>query len=139
MTEAEHRRRMRAGSEGASRFDHDRDRVGRCPFPGRTDPETADPDGVVKLPPALLPVIGHRRGGRPFEHLPQALFAAGVRVRRQFDVAVVLPLLESLGEELDHERTGALGPLRDDPDGDAAQDAQRKALFSFSKNPSSTR
>ena len=55
--EAELRRRMPAGAERAARIDHDRDRVPVRLLPRRADPEPADADGLVELPPAVLPVL----------------------------------------------------------------------------------
>ena len=49
----------------------------------------------------------------------------------------VLELLEALREELEHQRARRLGALDRHGRGDAAERAQRNALFSFSKNPSS--
>jgi hypothetical protein len=46
-------------------------------------------------------------------------------------------LLEARWEELDHLRAGDLGPLGRHGCGNATERGQRKALFSFSKNPSS--
>jgi len=49
----------------------------------------------------------------------------------------MLELLEPLREELEHQRARGLGTLGGNGRGDAAQRAQRKALLSFWKNPSS--
>jgi hypothetical protein len=69
--------------------------------------------------------------------VPEALFAAGVGIRSELDPLWAVDFLEALWEELEHGRAGFLEPLGADLDGDAAQTAQRNALFSLSKNPSS--
>ena len=53
--------------------------------------------------------------------------------------AEAVDLLEALGEQLDHGRARLLGALVADFDRDAAERAQRNALFSFSKKLSSCR
>ena len=105
---------MCSGSEGAARFDHDHpDAVGRQ-LPGRADPERADPNAVVKLAPALLPVLGdltHRDIGEVRAH---AALARCVGVGGQLDRAVELALLDALREQLEHDRPALLGPREGD-------------------------
>ena len=57
--------------------------------------------GLVEPLPGLAPPGLHiGRGPRP-EHLPETLFAAGLRVGGELDSAVERDLLEPFGEELD--------------------------------------
>ena len=136
--QAELRRRVTAGAERAARVDHDGERVGVRLLPGRADPERADANRLVELPPAVLPVLLDVRRGGAAEGLPDPLLAGRVRVRGQFEgTAVAADLLESLGEELEHDRARLLGPGVGDGDRDAAQERQRIAFLSFSKKPSS--
>ena len=138
--QAELRRRMAAGAEGAARVDHDRGRVLVGGLPGRADPERADADRLVELAPAVLPVLLDVGGGGAAERLPDPLLAGGVRVRRELECAAVAPeLLESLREELEHDRARLLRPGVGDGDRDAAEQRQRIAFLSFSKKPSSRR
>ena len=85
--EAELRRRVPARAEGAARVDHDRDRVSVRLLPGRADPEPADPDGLVELPPAVGPVLLDLGRGRAAERLPDPLLAGRVRVGRELEPA----------------------------------------------------
>jgi hypothetical protein len=93
----------------------------------------------VELPPALLPagrdlgLDGAREGG------PNPGGSGRVGVRRQFDPAVTLPLLEAGGEEVDEGGPRDLDRGRGDLDRDPPEPAQRKTLFSLSKKPSSSR
>src|SRR5581483_6097568 len=56
--EAEPRRRMRSGAEGATGIDHDCDRVRARLLPRGTDPAATDPHAVVESAPAVLPPFG---------------------------------------------------------------------------------
>ena len=135
--EAEPRGRVPAGAERAPGIDHDRlDPLGRR-LPGRPDPELPDAHRPVEVAPALLPVGGHVVGPHLAERGPEPLLARVVGVRDQLEPVGVLDLLEALREELEHQRPRRLGALDRDGRGDAAERAQRKALFSFWKNPSS--
>jgi len=71
--------------------------------------------------------------------VPDLLLAGRVGVRDELDAAGARNLLESLREELDHGRARLFGAPLENLDRDAAQIAHRKALFSFSKKPSSWR
>ena len=143
--EAELRRRVPAGSERAARIDHDRDRAVVGLLPRRPDPERADADRLVELPPAVLPVVldQGRRGAA--ERLPDPFLAGRVRVRGELEPALAFDLLEALREELDHHRARLFGPSVGDGHRDAAQERhadpgiQRMAFLSFSKKPSSRR
>ena len=138
--QAELRRRMAAGAEGAARVDHDRGRVLVGSLPGRADPERADADRLVELAPAVLPVLLDVGGGRAAERLPDPLLAGGVRVRRELErAAVAAELLEALGEQLQHDRARLLRPGVGDGDGHTPEQRQRIAFLSFSKKPSSRR
>ena len=93
--------------------------------------------GPVEVAPPLLPaVLDLGRAGAP-ERLPEPFLAAGVGVGDELDAALAVDLLEAEREQLEHHRAGDLGPLGTDLDGDAPETAQRNALFSFSKKPSS--
>ena len=137
--EAEPRRRVRARAEGAAGVDDDRERVGRRRLPRRADPERADPDRPVERAPAVLPARLDVVAAGAAEEVPEALLPARVRVGGELDALRAVDLLEALGEELEHRRAGLLEPLEADLDGHSAQAAQRNALFSFSKKPSSWR
>jgi hypothetical protein len=137
--QAEPRRRMAAGPEGAGGLDEDRDRVGRRPLPGRADPERADAHGPVELAPALLPARLDLRTRNRSEPLPHPRLARLVGVRGELDVPGPLALLEPLGEELDEDGSRGLRFGSGHDDGDAPQQVQRKTLFSFSKKPSFSR
>ena len=77
---------------------------------------------------------------RRAEEVPDLLLAGRVGVGDELDATiVVLDLLESLREELDHRRAGFLGAPLENLDGYATQVAHRKVLFSFSKKVSSWR
>ena len=134
--QAQLRGRMRTGAERATGVDHDRERPGGRLLPGRPDPEAADLDRPVERLPAVLPAILDvgRLGGA--EHVPDALLARRVGVGDQLRRAHVLDLFEPVGEECEHRRARLLDARVADLDGDAAE-AQRNALFSFSKKPSS--
>ncbi len=133
--EAESGRRVRTGPEGAARVDDDRDRTVRRHFPGRADPERADPDGPVELTPALFPAGLDRLRGDVGERCPQTLLTGLVGVDRKLAVA----LFEAFGMELEQLGSGWLEQVRRDREDDPAELAlaQRNALFSLSKNPSS--
>ena len=73
------------------------------------------------------------------EEMPDLLLACRVGVGDELDTAVALDLLEPLREQLDHGRARLLGAPFENLHGDAAQVAQRNALFSLSKKPSSWR
>ena len=94
-----------AGAEGTARVDDDRDRARVRRLPGRADPEPADPDGLVELPPAVLPVLLDVGDRRASERLPDPLLAGRVRVRGDLEPAHALDLLEALREELEHHGT----------------------------------
>jgi hypothetical protein len=91
----------------------------------------------VELPPALFPPRRHHLGGDAGELVPEPLFARRVRVDRQRAGG----LFEALGMEIEQPGARFLEPIGLDRDLDAAElsAAQRNALFSFSKNPSSAR
>src|SRR5207244_8017267 len=112
-------------------------RVARCPLPGRADPERTDAHRPVEVAPAVLPARFDVGRARAAEGVPEAFLAGGVGVRNELGRTASLDLLESAREQLEHHGAGLLQPLVGDLDADSAQGAQRKALFSFSKKPSS--
>jgi hypothetical protein len=71
----------------------------------------------------------------PAEERPQPCLAFGVRV----DHELALPLLEALGVKVEQQRRRLLERFGRHRERDAPELAQRNALFSFSKNPSSRR
>ena len=83
--EAQLGRRVPTGPECAARIDHDRDRPFVRLLPRRPDPERADADGLVELPPAVLPVVLDvgRRGAA--ERLPDPLLPGRVRIRGELE------------------------------------------------------
>ena len=137
--EAEPRRGMPAGPERARRLDHDRDHVLRRRLPRRPDPERADANGPVELPPALLPAIRDLGLDGAWEDAPNRGRSGLLGVPRELDRAVAIPLLEAGRKELDERRARDLRLARRDLDRDPAEPAQRKTLFSLSKKPSSSR
>jgi hypothetical protein len=130
---------MAAGPERARRLDHDRDRVRRRRLPRRPDPESADANGTVKLPPALFPAIRDLGLDGAWEGGPYRSRSGLVGVPRQLDPAVSILLLEPGREELDEGGARDLRLGRRDLDRDPPEPAQRKTLFSLSKKPSSSR
>jgi hypothetical protein len=94
----------------------------------------------VEGAPSLQPVIGHRLADHVAEEVAQALLARGFDVRSELDVLTAIDLLEAGGNEVEQPCPSRLGRLGRDGDRDPAQlAAQRKALLSFSKKPSSAR
>lgn len=93
----------------------------------------------MKGAPAVRPVVAERF----LVHLPEGArdprTPVRVGVRDELELASALTLFEPTGLELEHEGARLLSPLERHADGDAAQTVQRKALLSFSKNPSSGR
>ena len=137
--QTELRGRVRAGTERATGVDHDGEQVGRCLVPGRPDPEAAHLDRPVEGPPALLPSVLDIGRLRRAEHVPDALLARCVRVGDELGRTVAVDLLEPVREEREHGRPRLLEAGVADLDGDTAERAQRNALFSLSKKPSSWR
>ena len=128
---------MRAGSKGATRIDHDRGCVVRRLVPRRADPEPSDADGVVESLPAVAPVSGHVLASGAAECLPEPFLATGIGVGDQLDAVRRLDLFEAFGKELEHLRPRFFRTLDGHGHRDPPHDAQRNALFSLSKNPSS--
>jgi hypothetical protein len=89
----------------------------------------------VELTPALLPAGLDRLRRHIREELPEPGLPGGVRVDRELAVS----LLETLGVDLEEARPRRLEQLGRNPQRDPSELAQRNALFSFSKNPSSRR
>ena len=137
--QAEPGRRVRARPEGATGIDDDSKRIGRWCLPRRPDPERPHSDRLMERAPPVLPAGLDVGAARSAEEVPEALFAAGVGIRGELDPLRTVDFLESLGEELEHGRARLLEPLRADLDCDSTQAAQRNALFSLSKKPSSWR
>src|SRR3954454_2560132 len=129
---------MRAGAEGPPGIDDDRERGSGRRFPRRPDPEAADAHRPVERAPLVLPPALDIGAARAAEERPEPFLARSVRVGGELDALGAVDLLEALGKQLDHGRTRLLEALRADLDGDAAE-AQRNALFSFSKKDSSVR
>jgi hypothetical protein len=93
----------------------------------------------VELLPAFLPVRRHVGGRDGTERGQQPRLASRVGVGRQHDLIAAVGFLEALGKEREHLGARALGRVAGDGDRDPSDAAQRKALFSLSKNPSSLR
>jgi hypothetical protein len=91
----------------------------------------------MELAPALLPPRLNRRSGDAFELLPEARLAGRIGVDRDVRGA----FLEPLGMQLEQLRSDLFEQIGGDRDDDSAElaSAQRNALFSLSKNPSSLR
>src|SRR5205085_12413616 len=103
------------------------------------DPQPSHSDRAVEATPTVLPAVTRVDAGRAAERLPEPLLARRVRVGDELDAVAPLDLLEARGEELEHPRSRLLEPRGGDIHRDAAERAQRNALFSFSKKPSSRR
>ena len=130
---------MRPGPEGAAGIDDDGGKPRAAVLPRRPDPELADPHRPVEGAPAVLPAVLDVGRPRSAEERPEPLLAGGVGVGGELDAVRAVDLLEALREELEHGRASLLGARVADLDRDSAQAAQRNALFSFSKKPSSCR
>jgi hypothetical protein len=89
----------------------------------------------VKLAPALLPPRLDRARGDVGEGAAKAFLARCVGV----DGELAFALLEALGMEIEQPCPRLFQPIRRDRDRDPTELAQRNALLSFSKNPSSGR
>ncbi|HEV2903239.1 MAG TPA: hypothetical protein VGW30_08260 [Gaiellaceae bacterium] len=126
---------MRARPEGTTGIDDDRDRIRRRLLPGRPDPERPDPDRPVELAPPLLPAGLDRPRRDLREELPEPCLSVGVRV----DGELAVGLFEAFRMELEEPGPRRLERLSRNRECDPPQLAQRNALFSFSKNPSSRR
>src|SRR5918995_964498 len=117
--------------------DHDRDPVVGRTLPRGPDPERAGTrrpvEGAPALPPVGRDVVLLCRAERAGDARP----AVRIGVRRELDLVAALALLEPFRRELQHQRASLLRALLRNADGDAAKAAQRNALFSLSKNPSS--
>src|SRR6516165_2205331 len=100
---------MRAGAERPGRVDDDRQQPGCGLLPGRADPQRTDGDRPVEGTPTLLPACLDVRTTHAAEGVPEALLAGCVGVRSELDIVLVLDLLESFREQLDHRRACLLG------------------------------
>jgi hypothetical protein len=112
---------VRPGPERAAGIDEHRDGVERRRLPRRPDPKPADDDAVVELAPCVLPSVAHRVDVDDVE---------ADRTLVGVDGESTVELLDALREDVQEQ--SELGVAADD---DVA--VQRKALFSFSKKPSS--
>jgi hypothetical protein len=126
-------------AEGAAGVDRDRVGASGAPLPRWDDPEAARLDGPVEALPALLPVDRNLARGDRTEDRGHPGLPARVGVGGELELLAPLGLLEALGEQRAHVRPRRLGGLAVDGDRDPPEPAQRNALFSFSKNPSSVR
>src|SRR5207247_11024560 len=105
--------------------DPDRRRLGRRVLPRRPDPETADHDAVVELPPRIFPAFCDFCTA-DVEALAQSVLALSVGVDRE----AAVDLLDALREQIEQVCELELAAGDDDA-------SQRKALLSLSKKPSS--
>ena len=108
--QAEPRRRVRAGAERAPGVDHDRGRVGVGLLPRRADPERADANRAVELPPALLPAgldVG-RRGAA--ERLPERSSPAASVYAASSSASSVSSSSNPSGKSSSMTRARLLGP-----------------------------
>ena len=132
--EAEPRRRVRAGAERAARVDRRRRarRAGGV-LPRRPDPEPADarPAGGTRASGPPSRPRRRRRARRRRTCQRRSSPAASVYAASSTPPAL-LDLLEALGEQLEHaSRAPPRRASAADLDRDAAEPAQRNALFSF--------
>jgi hypothetical protein len=93
----------------------------------------------VELPPALLPAARNLGLDSARKDAANRGRSGVVRVPRQLDPAVAIPLLEPGREEVDEGGAGDLRLGGRDLDRNPPEPAQRKTLFSLSKKPSSSR
>ena len=129
---------MSAGPERLSRVDHDGGQLRRRLLPGRADPERPDDGGNVKPLPLVLPAGSDRAARDRAEARPQPARPRLVREGDELDRLPGLLLRKALGKQLEHARRRLFDPIARHHDR-GAYEAQRKALFSFSKKPSSER
>ena len=130
--EAEARRRVRAGAEGAAGVHDDGQRVCRRLLPRRADPERPDPGAAVKRSPPILPPrleLGRARRGEGRKHAEPRVGVGG-----ELDLVPTLFLLEALRRQFDEARPQLLDLGTRDADRGADQ---RKALLSLRMKPSS--
>jgi hypothetical protein len=112
---------VRPGAERSAGIHVHRDLAGRGCLPRRADPEPADDDAVVKLAPCILPSLSH---------LVDVDDVEAERTLVGIDGEGTVELLDALRKNVQEQRQ--LGLAADDHVA-----IQRKALFSFSKKPSS--
>ena len=130
---------MRTGAERAAGVDDDRRCVDRRRLPRRPEPHATRPHRSVELAPAVLPARLDVGDVRVRKRLSDRGFPGGVDVRRKLDVAAVVDLLEAVRRKVEKacDRVLALRPRNAQRDPD--EPAQRNALLSRSKKPSSRR
>ena len=133
--EAELRRRVRTGSEREPGVDHDRHETGRGPLPRRPDPERADLDRAVEAHPLALPAVGHG-STRMSPNLARSRSAPAPSVNATSSSPPRRRARQTLPETARASRASPPRRARRERRR-SAQQAQRKALFSFSKKPSS--
>src|SRR5215470_11811947 len=93
---------MCAGPEGASGIDDDGCPPRRRLLPRWPDPERADRDAVMELPPPLLPPLLDVACRDVAEGRAYCLLAFGVAVADELEDVAELALFEAVGEELEH-------------------------------------
>jgi hypothetical protein len=118
--EAEARRRVRAGAEGASRLDHDRRQPGRRPFPRGPDPQRSDDHRLVEAPPRVLPARLERRREELREPAPRPLLGRAAAVGDELDVPPEVTFLETTREERQPRSASLLRPRVGQGDGETA-------------------
>ena len=126
---------MCPGAKRAPGVDHDGRRSGVRLMPGRSNPERADDHGDMEAPPLVLPPRRHWIDLDLIEVSAQVGKPCVVRV----DDEGFLFLDEAGRSELEQLSDHLVESTRWNGDPRTEELAQRNALFSFSKNPSSGR
>ena len=134
--EAEPGRRVRAGPECEAGVDHDRDETRRRLLPGRPDPERADLDRAVEAHPLVSQPSG-TVSTRTSPNLARNRSAPASSVNATSSVASAPGNSANPSGKSSSIARGRFLDVRAGNDDRSAQKAQRKALFSFSKKPSS--
>ena len=129
--------RMCARSERAAGIDHDHLLAGRRLDPRRPDPEPAGANRAVELLPAVLPAGRDAVGRDVGERAPELGLALLVGEHDELDAVARRTLLEAVREALEQYCCRDLGLGGRDADCDAPKVAQRSALLSRPKKPSS--
>ena len=130
-------RRMCARSERAARIDHDHPLAGRRLDPRRPDPQPAGVDRAVELLPAVLPAGLDAFGRDVGERVSELGLAVLVGEHDELDALARRALLEAVRKALEQHSCRYLGLDGRDADCDAPKAAQRSALLSRPKKPSS--
>ena len=132
------RRRMRARAERPPGIDDHRDLVGRRWDPRRPDPEATGMNGTMELLPAILPAGLHGLGRHVRERRSDGGLTRVVGEDSELRRTAEVTLLEPVRETVEQPRRRYFHLAVRHPQRDAADPAQRSALFRRRKKPSSS-